>query len=70
MCCTTPTTRAGCSPRRPGWRGGRSIIKDHIQEGWLDRQTLRLMDWTENSAYGAALPGNYWSAMEWTLALQ
>ena len=46
------------------------IIKDHVQTGWLDRQTLRLMDWTGNAAHGVALPYNYWSAMEWTLALQ
>ena len=25
------------------------IIKDHIQAGWFDRQTLRLMDWTGNA---------------------
>jgi hypothetical protein len=46
------------------------IIKDHIQAGWFDRQTLRLMDWTGNAAHGVALPYNYWSAQEWTLALQ
>jgi SAM-dependent methyltransferase len=46
------------------------IIKDHVQAGWLDRQTLRVMDWTGNAAHGVALPYNYWSAMEWTLALQ
>jgi SAM-dependent methyltransferase len=46
------------------------IIKDHVQAGWLDRQTLRLMDWTGNAAHGVALPYNYWSAKEWTLALQ
>lgn len=46
------------------------VIKDHIQAGWLDRQTLRLMDWTGNAAHGVALPYNYWTAKEWTLALQ
>jgi SAM-dependent methyltransferase len=46
------------------------IIKDHMQAGWFDRQTLRLMDWTGNAAHGVALPYNYWSAQEWTLALQ
>lgn len=46
------------------------IIKDHMQSGWIDRQTLRLMDWTGNAAHGVALPYNYWSAQEWTLALQ
>lgn len=46
------------------------IIKDHVQAGWMDRQTLRLMDWTGNAAHGVALPYNYWTAKEWTLALQ
>lgn len=46
------------------------IIKDHLQSGWFDRQTLRLMDWTGTAALGASLPCNYWSAQEWTLALQ
>jgi SAM-dependent methyltransferase len=46
------------------------IIKDHIQAGWFDRLTLRLMDWTGNAAHGVALPYNYWSAREWTLGLQ
>ena len=32
------------------------IIKDHMQAGWIDRQTLRLMDWTGNAAHGVALP--------------
>ncbi len=46
------------------------VIKDHIQANWLDRQTLRIMDWTGNAAHGVALPYNYWTAKEWTLALQ
>jgi SAM-dependent methyltransferase len=46
------------------------IIKDHVQASWLDRQTLRIMDWTGNAAHGVALPYNYWTAKEWTLALQ
>jgi SAM-dependent methyltransferase len=46
------------------------VIKDHLQESWLDRQTLKLMDWTGNAAHGVSLPYNYWSAREWTLALQ
>lgn len=46
------------------------VIKDHIQASWLDRQTLRVMDWTGNAAHGVALPYNYWTASEWTLALQ
>jgi SAM-dependent methyltransferase len=46
------------------------IIKDHVQAGWVDRQTLRIMDWTGNASHGVALPYNYWTAGEWTLALQ
>jgi SAM-dependent methyltransferase len=46
------------------------VIKDHVQAGWLDRQTLRIMDWTGNAAHGVALPYNYWTAKEWTIALQ
>ncbi len=46
------------------------VIKDHVQASWLDRQTLRVMDWTGNAAHGVALPYNYWTAKEWTLALQ
>ena len=46
------------------------VIKDHVQASWLDRQTLRIMDWTGNAAHGVALPYNYWTAKEWTLALQ
>lgn len=46
------------------------IIKDHVQAGWFDHLTLRLMDWTGNASHGVALPYNYWSAKEWTLALQ
>jgi SAM-dependent methyltransferase len=46
------------------------VIKDHMQGGWFDRQVLRIMDWTGNAAHGVNLPYNYWSAKEWTLALQ
>ena len=46
------------------------IIKDHIQVSWLDRQTLRLLDWTNRTPRAAATTGNYWTPGEWTLALQ
>jgi SAM-dependent methyltransferase len=46
------------------------VIKDHTQASWLDRQTLKVMDWTGNAAHGVALPYNYWTAKEWTLALE
>lgn len=41
------------------------IIKDHLQESWLDRQTLRMMDWVGNAAHGVALPYNYWGRRRW-----
>ncbi len=46
------------------------IIKDHIQVSWFDRQTLRFLDWANGAPRAAATPGNYWTAGEWTLALQ
>ena len=70
MCCTTPTIRCDCSSRPAPVPRQAIVIKDHMQAGWLDRQTLRLMDWTGNAAHGVALPYNYWSAQEWTLAMQ
>jgi SAM-dependent methyltransferase len=45
------------------------IVKDLVQAGWLDRQTLRIASWASSDGR-AALPANHWSAREWTLALQ
>jgi SAM-dependent methyltransferase len=45
------------------------VIKDHLQESWLDRQTLRLMDWVGNSAHGVALPYSYWPRARWQSAI-
>ena len=41
-----------------------------MQTGFLAGPTLRFMDWIGNARHGVALPYNYWSAQEWTLALQ
>lgn len=41
------------------------IIKDHLQEGILARQTLRLMDFVGNSRFDVALPYNYWPRQKW-----
>jgi len=46
------------------------IIKDFIQADWFDRQTLRLIDWVERLPAALGPSGHYWSAGEWTLALQ
>lgn len=46
------------------------IIKDHVQKGWLDRQALRFMDWAIGTPRAAGTVGQYWTAGEWTLALQ
>lgn len=45
------------------------VLKDHVQESWLDRQTLRLMDWVGNSQHGVALPYNYLTRAEWDGAI-
>ncbi len=46
------------------------IIKDYVQAGWADRQALGFIDWARSAPLGMVRPGNYWSAQEWTLALQ
>jgi SAM-dependent methyltransferase len=45
------------------------VVKDHLEESWLDRQTLRLMDWVGNSAHGVALPYSYWPRARWQSAI-
>jgi SAM-dependent methyltransferase len=42
------------------------IIKDHIQEGFLARPTLRFMDWVGNRGHGVRLPYNYLTRQQWT----
>jgi SAM-dependent methyltransferase len=46
------------------------IIKDYVQAGWVDRQSLSFIDWARSAPLGMVRPGSYWSAQEWTLALQ
>ena len=52
-------------------RVGRSVlIKDHLRNGFLANQTLRLMDWVGNARHGVVLPYNYLSKTEWKEAFQ
>ena len=52
-------------------RVGRMVlIKDHLRNGLLANQTLRLMDWVGNAHHGVALPYNYLSKSEWEKAFQ
>ena len=44
------------------------LLKDHFEDGWLARQSLRVMDWVGNAHTGVALPYNYWSRREWDRA--
>ena len=46
------------------------VVKDHVQKGWLDRQALRLLDWAAGVPQEPDAVGHYWTAGEWTLALQ
>lgn len=47
-------------------RVGHSVlIKDHLREGLLAKQTLKLMDWVGNARHGVVLPYNYLSRSEW-----
>jgi SAM-dependent methyltransferase len=41
------------------------VIKDHLDEGALAEQTLRLMDRVGNARYGVALPYSYWPRARW-----
>jgi SAM-dependent methyltransferase len=54
---------------REAARVGRAVlIKDHLREGFLANETLRLMDWVGNARYGVPLPYNYWSKSAWIVA--
>jgi len=46
------------------------LIKDHIADGLLATSTLRLMDYIGNSAYGVALPYNYFTRAQWDEAFR
>lgn len=41
------------------------LIKDHVNESFVDRLTLRFMDWVGNARHGVSLPYNYLSRAEW-----
>jgi ubiquinone/menaquinone biosynthesis C-methylase UbiE len=41
------------------------VIKDHIVQGPLAQETLRLMDWVGNARHGVALPYSYWTEEQW-----
>lgn len=52
-------------------RVGHSVlIKDHLREGFLANQTLRVMDWVGNAHHGVVLPYNYLSKDEWNETFQ
>ena len=44
------------------------LIKDHVLQGVMARQTLRLMDEVANRRHGIALPFNYWTRAQWDAA--
>lgn len=41
------------------------LIKDHLDENFIDHVTLRLMDWVGNRPHGVVLTYNYQSAKQW-----
>ena len=41
------------------------VIKDHIEEGFLARATLRFMDHVGNRRFGIPTPDSYWTEAKW-----
>ncbi len=41
------------------------LLKDHLDENFLDDATLRFMDWVGNRPHGVVLKYNYQSRKEW-----
>lgn len=41
------------------------VLKDHLRDGMMARETLRFMDRTHNARYGVNMPYCYWSTREW-----
>jgi len=41
------------------------LLKDHLDENFLDDMTLRFMDWVGNRPHGVALTYNYQSRKQW-----
>ena len=46
------------------------ILKDHTNDGFLARPTLRFMDWIGNAHHGVRLPYNYLSETHWRSACE
>ena len=42
------------------------LLKDHLDENFVDDATLRFMDWVGNRPHGVVLTYNYQSRREWT----
>jgi len=42
------------------------LIKDHLDENFLDNATLKFMDWIGNRPHGVVLTYNYQSRKQWT----
>ncbi len=42
------------------------LLKDHLDENFVDDATLRLMDWVGNRPHGVVLAYNYQSRTEWS----
>jgi hypothetical protein len=41
------------------------LLKDHLDENFLDAATLRIMDWVGNRPHGVVLTYNYQGRREW-----
>lgn len=41
------------------------IVKDHLSDGWLAAERLKLMDYIGNARYGVPLPYVYWPYRQW-----
>jgi len=46
------------------------LLKDHFRDGLGANWRLRFMDWVGNARFGVALPYNYWTRQQWTIAWQ
>jgi SAM-dependent methyltransferase len=44
------------------------ILKDHLREGLLAEETLKVMDWIGNARHGVVLPYNYLNELQWKAA--
>jgi SAM-dependent methyltransferase len=46
------------------------VLKDHLREGFLAEESLRLMDWVGNARHGVVLPYNYMNSLQWNAAFE